>query len=113
VNLIFNHVVKFQDVHVANCNILLKRLTGATVVEFHFARLLKACFDQLFFNLTFGCACKWRANCLIVEGICSKSQVQFKNLSEVHTGWNAERCQNDIDWLTVLAIRHIFFWTHG
>ena len=34
----------------------------------------------------------------------------FKYLTHVHARWHTQRIQNDIHWLTLLVIRHVFFW---
>ena len=46
---------------------------------------------------------------LITEHFCCETQVQFKNLAQVHTRRNAERCKNDVDRITVFIERHILF----
>src|SRR3984957_2826695 len=33
----------------------------------------------------------------------------FKNLSHIHTGWNAERVKHDLDRLPIFEVRHVLF----
>ena len=37
------------------------------------------------------------------------SEVRFKNLSHVHTAGHAERVQDDLDWRSILEVRHVLF----
>ena len=44
VDLVLHHVMQFEDVHVADRDVLLERLAGAAVVELHLAVFVEAGF---------------------------------------------------------------------
>src|SRR3984885_10082876 len=44
----------------------------------------------------------------VAEFLASPAEVRFKNLSDVHTRWNAERVENDLDRSAIRHIRHVF-----
>src|SRR3989344_9423243 len=73
VYLVFNHVVKFKDIHVADSDLLIKCLAGATIEKVDLAGFFKVCFDEFFFNLFFGRTGKWRHNRLIIESVRRKT----------------------------------------
>ena len=108
VDLVLDHVVEFQDVHVADGDVLLERLAGAAVEEFHLAVLIETGGLEFTANFFFGCACECRTDGLIVKRVGGKTEVEFHDLTEVHTGRHAERSEDDVDRATVGGVRHIF-----
>src|SRR3989338_3336467 len=75
--LIFDHVMKFKNIHIADSNFLVKCFAGATVEEIDLARLFEVRFDKFFLNLILGRAGKWRHDCLVIESMGGETQMHL------------------------------------
>src|SRR3989344_244405 len=81
VDLVFDHVVKFEDIHVADSDILIELFSGAAVKECHFAVLRNTGLDELFLDFGFGRSGKRRYDSLIIQGVSSETEMHLENLS--------------------------------
>src|SRR3989344_707280 len=113
VNFVFYHVVEFQHVHDADGDRLCEWFASASVEKNALPVFCNACFLKLASNLFLRCARERRYDGLIAEHFSRETQVEFEYLSQVHTGRNAERSQNDVHRIPVLVVWHVFFGKHA
>ena len=108
-NLVVDKVSKFKVVHVADRYTVFERFARAAVEKLNFAVFGKSVFLQKLFDVVFGRAVEYGGCDLPVKHFRDKSQVNFKNLTDIHTGRNAQRVQHDLQRRTVCHKRHVFF----
>src|SRR3989344_7547431 len=108
-NLIFNHMMKFQNIHIPNSYWLVKIFNSSSITKSHFSTSRKTSINKLFFYFHISRAGKRRNNSLIAQSMSSKTQVQFQNLSKIHTAWHTERGKNNIHRPSIFHIRHFIF----
>src|SRR3989338_11565046 len=106
-NLIFNHVMKFQNIHITNSNFLTKRFPCSSIIEFHFTVFFEPRFYKLLFYLFVSSTGKWWYYGLIIQSVSGETKVHFQYLSQVHTRRYTKWCQDNINWSPILPIRHI------
>ncbi len=111
--LVFDHVVQFQDVHVAHRDVLFEFLSGAAVVERHRAGFCKTRGLEFFAYLGLGDAREGRHDGLIAERMRRETEMHLEYLAEVHAGRDAERSEDDIYRLAVRVVRHVFDREHA
>ena len=106
-DLIINQMVELQVVHDSDCYTVIERLTGTSVTKldltvFSHSRFTEACAD-----IFLVCAVKYRSHYLPAELLRSHSEMYFENLTDVHSGRNAQRVKNDVKRCTVGQEGHI------
>src|SRR3989344_4793363 len=106
--LVFNHMMKFEHIHITYGDILIKRHSGPSVIEFDLSVLIEAGFLKFFFYFSVSSSGKRRNNRLIIESVSGKTEMEFQNLSQVHTRRHSERSKDYVNWCAVRKIRHIF-----
>src|SRR3989344_4277334 len=106
-DFVLNHVVKFENIHIAHGDFLIKTCTRTAVVKLHLAILGKTGLFKLILYFVNGRARKRRNYRLVIELMRGKSEVKLKYLPKVHTRRNAERSQNDINRRAIGKVRHI------
>ena len=52
---------------------------------------------------------KYRCRYVETKRFCSKAQVNLQNLSDIHSGRNAQRIQHDIKWTSIRKEWHILY----
>ena len=107
-DLIVNQVVQHQEVHNTNGDGVIELETCAAVGQNGLTVFTVAGFFERFADIRFMRAVENRCCNLLAELSVSKAQVHFKNLSDIHTGRNAQGIEHDIQRCTVIQERHIF-----
>src|SRR3989344_3747319 len=108
VYLVFHHVVEFQHVHDADGDGLCERFACASVEKHALAAFGHAGLFEFVPYLLFGGAAKRRHDSLIAEHLRREAEVQFEDLTEVHTRGHTERGQNDVHRIALFVERHVF-----
>src|SRR3989338_2671285 len=112
-DLVFHHVVQLQHVHDTDGNRLREGLPGAAVEEHALAAFVQARLFQLRPDFLLCRTRKRRHDGLISQSLRGKSQMELEDLPEVHTGWNAQRRQNDVYRIPLLIKWHVFLRKHA
>ena len=68
---------------------------------------------EQFFDVLFVCAVENRSCDLPIEHMRDEAEVHFEDLSNVHTGRNAEWVKHDLKRSTVSHKRHVFLWQYA
>src|SRR3989344_3443868 len=108
-DLVFHHVMEFQDVHIANSGLFSEFFASTSVTKLNLSIFWQASSSQFGLNIFFSRSREWRYYSLITKCVRRHAKVKFKNLTQVDTRRYAEWSQKNVDWTTVLCVRHIFF----
>ena len=100
-------MVELEEVAPADGDVVIELLTGAAVVHGALAVLTQACLTQGLADSGLVRAVEGRRCDLPAERLSGVAKVDFKYLTDVHTGRNAQRIQNDIQRGAVGQVRHI------
>ena len=106
-NLILHHMMKLHNIHIPDRYRLIERFSGAPVFERYFPVFRKTRLLQLFFYFRVGGSRKRRHDGLITERMRGKTEMQFKNLTQIHARRHAKRSQNHVYRSAVWHKRHI------
>ena len=114
VDLVVYEVMQFEVVHITYGRAVFKRFARSSVVELdlavHFAVLVdKTALLEKLSDVLLVCAVEHRRCDFPVEHVSDKTEVNFENLSDVHTARNAERVEHDLKRCAVRHERHILF----
>ena len=131
--LIVNEVMQLEVVHIAYCYKAVELLAGSSVYKLRLRFLchrylrevdagavLAFILGSLSFrhcehlsDICFVRTVKYGSHHLPAECLCGIAEVNFKNLSDIHSGRNAERVQYDIERSTVGQERHILLMQYA
>ena len=106
-DLIINKVVQLKEVDPADGDIVVKLFAGAAVVQLALAVLTQAGLTQSVTDGLLVGAVEDRSCDLPAESLCGIAEVDFQDLTDIHTGRNAQRIKDDIKRSAVGQIRHI------
>ena len=100
-------MMELEIIHIADSDRVVKQFTGAPIAQPGFAisgqsGLLKTIGDVLFVRTV-----KNRGHDLPTQLCGSAAQMHFKHLSNVHTGRNAQRVEQDVERTPIRQIGHI------
>src|SRR3989338_970109 len=107
-DLVLDHVMEFEDVHIADGDRLLERFPRAAVEKFHLAVLAIPRAFKFRTDLLFRDAQERWSDRLIAVRMRRETEVKFEDLAQVHAGRHTERGQDDVDRSTVFHVRHFF-----
>ena len=99
--LIIDKVMEFKEVHIANGNAVVEFFTCTTVVKNSFSVCIKTGFLKHINDIAFMSAIEYRSHYLVSESLCRHTEMYLKNLTDIHSGRNAQRIKNDIERTTV------------
>ena len=109
-NLVFNHVVKFDHMHNTNRSLFIKWFTSETIKELNTTVMVNTSLSEfLRDNFIWNTVEGWGCN-LVTKNASSHTDVDFKELTEVHTRRHTHWGKYDVDWGTVGHKWHIFNW---
>ena len=100
-------VVKLQVVHNADSNGVIKFKTCSAVCKDRLTVLTVACLTKSISDVGLVRTVEYRCGNLLSELSECEAEVYLKNLSDVHSGRNAQRVKNYIKRSTVIKERHI------
>ena len=106
-DLIVNKVVQLEEVDPADGDVVVELLAGTAVVHDALAVLAETCLTQSLADGGLVCAVEGRGGDLPAQSLSRVAEVNFKNLTDIHTGRNAQRVQNDVQRGAVGQVRHI------
>src|SRR3989338_10452375 len=101
-------MIEFQHVSDTDGGFVVKRFSGASVIELDFRVLRVTGAHEFITNLLFGDAVERRSRDFISKFLCREPEMGFKGLSQVHTGYDAEGGENNINRCAVRKKRHVF-----
>ena len=78
-------------------------------MQLDLARTRQLGLGKLLLDLGFGRAVEYRRREVQAQLCGGPAEVRFQNLTDVHTGRNAERIQHDLDRRSIRQIRHVLF----
>src|SRR3989344_3124319 len=96
VNLILNHVDQFHKVSYSDGAFLGKGQTSFAVIELNLAIFRQTRLFKFFFYGPFGRTSHSRSGYLVSQLLGGDSKMSFKNLADIHTGYNTQRRQHNI-----------------
>ncbi len=106
-DLIIDQVVQLKEVDPADGYVVIKFFAGAAVVQDALAVLAQAGLTQGIADGGFVCAVKDRRCNLPAECLSRIAEVDLENLTDIHTGRNAQGVKDYIKRSAVGQIRHI------
>ncbi|GBE40417.1 hypothetical protein BMS3Bbin09_00297 [bacterium BMS3Bbin09] len=83
--LIFNKMMKFYYVHIPNCNGLLERLAGLSIVQGDLPAFGKIGLFQKVFDLFFCRTLKYRRRDINTKLLCGPSEMNLEYLPDIHS----------------------------
>ncbi len=110
--LVIHQMMEFQEVYISDSHIVIKQLAGAPVIKTAFAVRPKAGQIQNLTDGFFVSPVENRACNLPAQGLCGIAQMHLQNLPDVHTGWHAQRIEDNIQGCAVRHIRHVLAWQY-
>ena len=114
VDLVVYEVMQFEVVHIADRCAVFKRFARSAVVKLDFAVYFTVFVDESAlleqrFDVLLVCAVENRRCDFPVKHMSDETEVNFENLSDIHTARNAQRVEHDLKRCAVCHKRHIFF----
>src|ERR1700745_816566 len=116
VDLVGHQVAKFEHINIADHNLLIELLTGASIKERRFSIFIDpgeslhlTGFGQILSNLRFLDSIEHRCSHLKSECLGSDTKVSFQNLTHIHAARHPQGIENNFDRSAVAQKRHIFF----
>ena len=106
-NLIVNKVKQLEVVHDTDRYGVIKLASGASVSKDRLTVLTNTELLEHFLDISFVCAVEYGSHNSPAEMLCGKSEVDLKNLTDIHSGRNTQRVKNDIKRSAVLKEGHI------
>ena len=106
-DLIVNKVEQLEVVHDTDRYGVIKLASGASVGKDRLTVLTDTEILEHFLDIRFVCAVEYWSHNSPAEMLCGKSEVDLKNLTDIHSGRNAQRVKNDIKRGAVLKEWHI------
>ena len=107
-DLIINQMVQLQIVGITNGNQIIERLTGTAIIQDSLAILTKASQLQSLADILLVSTVEHGSGHVPAQSLSGITQVDFQNLTDVHTGRHAQGVQNHIQGGTVGQEGHIF-----
>ena len=111
--LVINHVVKFDHVHDTNGHTIIKWLTSASIIKNCLSITIHTCFTNGIPEIVCASSIKDRRCNMDTKVASSHTKVKFHNLTNIHTRWHPKWVQHDINWCPVWKIRHILNWNNA
>ena len=84
--LIVNKVVELKVVHISDSNGVIELFARASVVNYSLTVFSHACLSEHFSDVFLVSAVEYRGHYLPAQLLCSHAKVNFKHLTDVHTG---------------------------
>src|SRR5690554_5355504 len=104
---------KLQDIHVSYGNFVIKRLPCSSIIQHSLTVSVESSSFQGIFDVLFRCTVKYWSCYMPAKFCCRPSKMNFKNLTDIHTGRYTQWVQTDLQWSSIRKERHIFFWQYS
>ena len=107
-DLLIHQVVKLEHVDIANCYWLLKPLACAPVEQVALTGFWKSRFNKRLANFFFRGTVKNRGDGFVALPGRGNPEMCLEDLTHIHTAWNAQRIQQDVNRCSIRQEWHIF-----
>ena len=108
-----NEVMELEVVHITYCYRVIETLACTAVNKPCLTVLAVTCVFKTLENVLLMSAVKYRSHNLPAKRFCGITEVNLKNLTDVHTRRYAQGLQYNNQRATVRQERHIFHWENS
>ena len=108
-----NEVMELEVVHITYCYRVIETLACTTVNKPCLTVPAVTCVFKTLENVLLMSTVKYRSHNLPAKCLCGITEVNLKNLTDVHTRRYAQRVKYDVKRSTVRKERHIFHWENS
>ena len=112
-DLIVNQMMELEIVHIADGHTVVEKLAGSPVIKPGLAVVVESGLGKRIADIVLLGAVKHRGHHLDAQLCGGTPEVDLKHLSDIHTGRDAQRVQNNIERAAPGQVGHILLREHA